>query len=82
MKRVKNGLVPAMFAFGLLLGSGLTGTAMAYQGHMQNALAALNRAAGQLQAAIPDKGGHRANAINLVNQAISETQAGIAAGAR
>ena len=54
------------------------GTAFAYQGHMWNALHALQNAREQLLVAVPDKGGHRDNAINLVNQAISEVQAGIA----
>ena len=66
---------------GMMLGSVLTGTALAYQTHMQNALVALNNARNQLQQAEPDKGGHRVNAINLVNQAIGEVNAGIAAGA-
>jgi hypothetical protein len=47
---------------------------------MQAALRALRNANGELNAALPDKGGHRVNAINLVNQAITETEAGIAAG--
>ena len=55
--------------------------AQADQPHMQNALADLQAAKGELQAALPDKGGHRVNAIRLTNQAITETQAGIAVGA-
>jgi hypothetical protein len=57
------------------------GTAFAYQGHMWNALHALQNAEAQLEMATADKGGHRVNAINLINQAISEVQAGIAVGA-
>ncbi len=57
------------------------GSAMAYQGHMWNALHALQNAENQLEMAAPDKGGHRVNAINLINQAIGEVQAGIAVGA-
>jgi len=71
--------LPALFLAGALFGSALTGTAVAYQGHMYNALHALQNAETQLQAAVPDKAGHRVNAINLVNQAIGEVQAGIAA---
>jgi hypothetical protein len=63
-------------------GSAMTGTALAYQGHMWAAQAALNRALGQLQAAVPDKGGYRVKAIGDVNQALSDVQAGIQAGAR
>ena len=51
--------------------------AQADQPHMQNALADLKLARGELVAAVPDKGGHRVNALNLTNQAIAETQAGI-----
>jgi hypothetical protein len=65
----------------MIAGGLMTGTAMAYQGHMFNALHALQNAEAQLQAAAPDKGGHRVNAIGLVQQAIAEVQAGIAAGA-
>jgi hypothetical protein len=57
------------------------GTAMAYQGHMWNALGALRNADTQLHMATSNKGGHRVNAINLVNEAIAEVHAGIAAGA-
>ena len=48
---------------------------------MQNALASLQSAAGELRVAIRDKGGHRAKALSLTNQAITEVQAGIAVGA-
>ncbi len=73
--------VAAIIAVSTLAGFVAGGTAMAYQGHMWNALHALQNADAQLQAASPDKGGHRVNAINLVNQAIGEVQAGIAVGA-
>ena len=66
-------------AFGMAATFG-AGYALAAQPHMQAALRALRNASGELQAALPDKGGHRVNAINLVNQAIGETEAGIAAG--
>ncbi|MBV8728027.1 MAG: hypothetical protein JO233_09580 [Candidatus Eremiobacteraeota bacterium] len=74
-------LVGLIFA-GALFGSGLTGSVMAYQGHMWNALHAEQNALAQLQMAVPDKGGHRVNAINLLNQAITQTHLGITAGAR
>jgi len=84
MKRVlpRLSITSLMFAFGLLVGAGATGSAWAYQGHMENALKALNRAATQLQAAEDDKAGHRIQAINLVKQAIDQTNLGIAAGAK
>ncbi|MES1151386.1 MAG: hypothetical protein ABUL54_05785 [Dongia sp.] len=56
------------------------GYAIAAQPHMQAALRALRNADGELNAALPDKGGHRVKAIGLVNDAIAETEAGIAAG--
>jgi len=56
------------------------GYAIAAQPHMQAALRALRNANGELNAALPDKGGHRVKAIQLVNDAITETEAGIAAG--
>jgi hypothetical protein len=72
----------AVVAAGAMITGGLmTGTAMAYQGHMFNALHALENADAQLQEASANKGGHRENAINLVNQAIAEVKAGIAVGA-
>jgi hypothetical protein len=64
----------------MVVGSAMSGAAFAYQGHMWNAKNDLVAALGQLQAAVPDKGGHRVNAINLTQQAISETQAGIRFG--
>jgi hypothetical protein len=71
--------LPALFLSGAIIGSALTGVAVASQPHMVNALHALQTAQAQLNAATADKAGHRANAINLVNQAIAQTQAGIAA---
>jgi hypothetical protein len=71
----------ALVAGSMLAGSLMTGTAFAYQGHMWNALHALQNAEAQLEAAAPDKGGHRVNAIGLVQQAIAEVQAGIQVGA-
>ena len=51
------------------------------QPHMQNALASLQAAAGELRVALHAQGGHRAKALALTNQAITEVQAGIAVGA-
>ncbi len=65
-----------------ILGAAMGGGAMAYQGHMWNALHDLQAAQNQLNAALPDKGGHRVNALNLVSQAIDEVNAGIAVGAQ
>ena len=70
--------LPALFLSGAIVGSALTGVAVAEQGHMQNALTALNTAKDQLSTANDDKGGHRRKAIGFVNQAITEVNAGIA----
>jgi hypothetical protein len=71
----------AVVAGSMIAGGLMTGAAMAYQGHMFNALHALENADAQLHAAAADKGGHRVNAIGLVEQAIGEVKAGIAMGA-
>ena len=55
----------------------LTTPALAYQGNMERALAALNAAYYSLQAATPNKGGHRERAMALVTRAMGEVQAGI-----
>ena len=55
--------------------------AEAAQPHMSRALSDLQAALGQLNAAIPDKGGHRVTAIGLVKQAIDEVTKGMAVGA-
>ncbi len=49
------------------------------QPHMQAALAALETARNELQAAEHDKAGHRANALRLVNEAIREVHEGMRA---
>jgi hypothetical protein len=77
----KLGFVP-LFLAGVLFGSAMTGTAIAYQGHMWGALHALQNAQSQLNAATPDKGGHREAALDLVNQAIGQVNQGIEVGAR
>ena len=76
------GKTPFTFALGLFIGLVVTGTAWAYQSHMQNALGNLYTARTQLNRAMDDKAGHRISAINFVNQAIGQVRAGIAAGAR
>jgi len=54
ISKIKAALFAALFvAIGVVLASG---AAMAYQGHMFNARAHLNRALNQLNAGIPDKG--------------------------
>ena len=72
------GVIPVVFVLGLLLGSVLTGTAVAaYQGHMWNAIHDLQNAKSELVNATANKGGHRVNAINLINRALQEVQWGI-----
>jgi hypothetical protein len=50
------------------------------QPHMQKALADLQSARSELNAAAHDKGGHRGRAVQLVDEAIGEVRAGMAAG--
>jgi hypothetical protein len=73
-------LVAGALAIGMGVGFGVS-QAQPPQPHMQNALADLKAAAGELQVAMTNKGGHRVNALNLTNRAITEVQAGIAVGA-
>ena len=54
-----------------------TSEAAAAQPHMDLALATLQTALGQLQDAMPDKGGYRVKAIGLVKSAIADVEAGI-----
>jgi hypothetical protein len=54
------------------------GFAIGAQPHMEAALGLLQNARGELQAALPNKGGHRERAMGLIDQAIAETRAGIA----
>jgi hypothetical protein len=75
-----SALVAGALAIGMGVGFGVS-RADPPQPHMQNALASLQAAAGELQVALRDKGGHRAKALALTNQAITEVQAGIAVGA-
>jgi hypothetical protein len=78
--RVTTALVVGALAIGLGAGYSVS-QAQPNQPHMQNALADLKLAAGELNVALRDKGGHRAKALALTNQAITETEAGIAVGA-
>jgi hypothetical protein len=48
------------------------------QPHMKLALAALKKAAAQLEKASHDKGGHRKKALDLTREAIGEVEKGIA----
>ena len=67
----------------LLLGAAITasvgvGYAIGAQPHMNESIALLQSARGELQAATPNKGGHRERAMGLIDQAIGEVRAGIA----
>ncbi len=55
------------------------GYAVAAQVHMNNALAALQTAKSELDAADRDKGGHREKAEGFVERAIEQVHMGIAA---
>jgi hypothetical protein len=54
------------------------GYAIGAQPHMNESIAFLQSARGELQASTPNKGGHRERAIGLIDQAIGEVRAGIA----
>lgn len=75
--RTKAALAATMLAITSAVGYGV-GIAQADQPHMQGALADLQAAKAELQAATPDKGGHRVNALGLVDQAIGQVRDGIA----
>src|SRR5229473_2318045 len=67
----------------MLLGAVITasvgvGYAIGAQPHMNESIALLLSARGELQAATPNKGGHRERAMGLIDQAIAEVRAGIA----
>lgn len=72
----------AVVAGSMLAGGVMAGSAVAYQGHMFNALHALQVARNQLSMAVADKGGYRVQAMGLVDQAIGAVNAGISAGAQ
>ena len=54
-----------------------TTEALAFQGNMERALAALHAALESLRHSTPNKGGHRERAMELVQKAILQTQASI-----
>ena len=54
------------------------GYAIGAQPHMNESVALLQSARGELAAATPNKGGHRERAMGLIDQAIGEVRAGIA----
>ncbi len=54
------------------------GYAIGAQPHMDESLALLQSARGELAKATPNKGGHRERALGLIDQAIGEVRAGIA----
>jgi len=65
----------------MLLGALITasvGYAIGAQPHMNEGIALLLSARGELQAATPNKGGHRERAMGLIDQAIAEVRAGVA----
>ena len=67
----------------LLLGAAIAasigiGYAIGAQPHMNDSIAFLQSARGELQASTPNKGGHRERAMGLIDQAIGEVRAGIA----
>jgi hypothetical protein len=67
----------------LLLGAAIAasigiGYAAGAQPHMNESIAFLQSARGELQASTPNKGGHRERAMGLIDQAIGEVRAGIA----
>jgi len=54
------------------------GYAIGAQPHMNESIALLQSARGELAAATPNKGGHRERGLALIDQAIAEVRAGIA----
>jgi hypothetical protein len=70
--------VRAMLLGALITASVGVGYAIGAQPHMNESIALLLSARGELQAATPNKGGHRERAMGLIDQAIGEVRAGIA----
>ena len=79
MTRYRNCAVAAALGIAFA-GSAVSATAQVDQPHMQKALADLQHARAELDAAAHDKQGHRGRAVQYVDQAIGEVRAGIAAG--
>lgn len=75
-QRLRVALLTSAFA-ATLAGGFAIGSASADQPHMFNALRDLRSARGELQAALPNKGGHRERALAKVDEAIAEVQAGV-----
>jgi hypothetical protein len=78
-----NGMTTSSSAQKLLLGAAIAasmgiGYAIGAQPHMNESIALLQSARGELQASTPNKGGHRERAMGLIDQAIGEVRAGIA----
>ena len=73
--KIKSALIATTAAVGMFAAGFVVGA----QPHMQNALASLQNAKAELQAADHNKGGHRAKAIGLIEQAINQVQMGMAA---
>jgi hypothetical protein len=81
--RGDNGMTTSSSARKLLLGAAIAasmgiGYAIGAQPHMNESIAFLQSARGELQASTPNKGGHRERAMGLIDQAIGEVRAGIA----
>jgi hypothetical protein len=70
--------VRTMLLGALIAASVGVGYAIGAQPHMNESIALLQSARGELQAATPNKGGHRERAMGLIDQAIGEVRAGIA----
>jgi hypothetical protein len=68
-KVVIGTLIASSFGIGYAIGA---------QPHTDAALALLQNTRGELEAAVPNKGGHRERAIGLVDQAIVQVREGIA----
>jgi hypothetical protein len=78
--KMRTKIIVAISGLVIATGAGYVSIAQPPQPHMQNALADLQAAKAELQAAERNKGGHRATAIGLINQAIGEVESGIAVG--
>ena len=65
--------VRAMLLGTLITASVGVGYAIGAQPHMNESIALLQSARGELQAATPNKGGHRERAMGLIDQAIGKS---------
>lgn len=73
----KARFVALMTLCALLFAGVGAGTALATQGHMENARSYLQSALNELNQATSNKGGHRVNAINATKDALHEVDLGI-----